>query len=332
MADSKTTTLTENTAPLGSDLDYMVDDPAGTPLSQKIYKGSQNLLPDGYMVNGKISVTVASNNITVALKTKNGTDPSATDPVSVWINGTYRRCTAALSVTKNAATDWFAAGSQLPATETDFFPYLIWNTTPVTDIVDIGFGRLPSFRVFSDTNATTTNQGYCANGNASLPTSTDDMVVVGRFAATLSATAAFNWSVPSYTSKNLIQTPIYETRVLSYTPTITGYSANPTGTIYNYKLSGTFVTVYIVEGTNGTSNSGNTTYTGPIAAQTVTNGAWIGVGAANDNGAALTTPVRVNASSGSTTISFFPNFSGASTWTASAGKRIITSTITYPVI
>src|SRR6185436_338433 len=94
--------LTENTAPLGSDIDVMEDDPNGTPLTQYIYKGSANLLPDGYMVNGKLSVTVASNNITVAIKTKSGGNPSTTDPVSVWINGSYRRITAALSVTKNA--------------------------------------------------------------------------------------------------------------------------------------------------------------------------------------------------------------------------------------
>ena len=36
MADQKLTALTENTTPAGTDLLYIVDDPAGTPLSQKI--------------------------------------------------------------------------------------------------------------------------------------------------------------------------------------------------------------------------------------------------------------------------------------------------------
>jgi len=36
MADAKTTALTENTAPVSTDLAYMVDDPGGTPLSQKV--------------------------------------------------------------------------------------------------------------------------------------------------------------------------------------------------------------------------------------------------------------------------------------------------------
>src|SRR6185436_10289424 len=118
---------------------------------------SANLLPDGYMVNGKLSVTVASNNITVAIKTKSGGNPSTTDPVSVWINGSYRRITAALSVTKNAGTNWFASGSaELATKEIDYFAYLIWNTTPATDIMDIGFARIPFGRVYSDFSGTTT--------------------------------------------------------------------------------------------------------------------------------------------------------------------------------
>ncbi len=36
MADTKVTALTENTTPLTTDIIPMVDDPAGTPLSQKI--------------------------------------------------------------------------------------------------------------------------------------------------------------------------------------------------------------------------------------------------------------------------------------------------------
>ena len=51
--------------------------------------------PDGWVENGKITVTVVSNNITVALKTKADANPSVSDPVTVWINGTKRQCTAA---------------------------------------------------------------------------------------------------------------------------------------------------------------------------------------------------------------------------------------------
>ena len=36
MADSKITALTENTSPIGTDLMVMVDDPTGTPVTQKV--------------------------------------------------------------------------------------------------------------------------------------------------------------------------------------------------------------------------------------------------------------------------------------------------------
>lgn len=217
MADANLTALTEDSTPLGSDLVYGVS--SGTT-DFKRYLGDENLLPEGHMVNGKISVTVATNNITVALKTKSGGNPSATDPVSVWINGSFRTCTAALSVTKNAGTNWFNAGAAEFATlEQDYFVYLIWNTTPATDIMDIGFARIPYGAVYSDFSGTTTNEKYLAYGNGSAPTSTDDCVVIGRFAATLSASASYNWSVPTFTSSNLIQSPIYTSRVLSYVPT-----------------------------------------------------------------------------------------------------------------
>ncbi len=228
----------ENIAPAGSDAEYNV---TGGTTSKGIYKGSNNILPDGYMLNGKISATMASNNLTVALKTKSGGDPSATDPVSVWINGTYRRVTAALSVTKNAGTNWFNAGATVLATkEIDYFVYLIWNTTPATDIMDIGFSRIPFGRVYSDFSATTTNEKYLAFANASTPTSTDDCVVIGRFAATLSAGAAYTWLVPTFTNVNLIQTPIYETRWLTWVPqhsrTGGAYTNLPTVNLANYRI------------------------------------------------------------------------------------------------
>jgi hypothetical protein len=266
MADAKTTALTENTAPLGSDLEDIVDDPAGTPLSQKLYLGSKNLLPDGYMINGKFSVTVNSNNLTVALKTKAGGDPSATDPVSVWINGTYRRCTAALSVTKNAGTNWMALGTNLPAIESDLFIYLGWNTTPATDIMDIGFARIPNGRVYSDFSSTTTAAKYLAFGNASTPTATDDYVCVGRFAATLSAGAGYTWTVPTFTNANLIHTPIFETRMLAYTPTFTNLTVGDGTLAARYKITNDIVDVFLNFTFGGTSSiAGAVSFTLPIA-------------------------------------------------------------------
>ncbi len=191
MANQKLSALVaaaENTAPAGNDIKYTV---TGGTTSKGLYSGNDNLLPDGQALNYTISVTVASNNITVALKTKSGGNPSATDPVSAWIGGAYRRCTAATSVTKNAGTNWFNSGStELATQEVQYFVYLVWNTTPATDIIDIGFARIPYARLYTDFSSTATAEKYLAYGNASAPQLSDPLCVIGRFTATLSATAS----------------------------------------------------------------------------------------------------------------------------------------------
>jgi len=201
---------------------FLLDD--GTTSTYILATDLLGKMSEGMMLNGKISVTVATNDITVALKTKSGSDPSTTEPVYVMINGTLRACTAALSKTLNDGTGWFGLDTRFAALEQDFFVYLIWNTSPATDIVDLGFARDPNFKVYSDASSTSTNDKYLATSNASAPNSTDDMVVIGRFAATLSATASFNWSVPTFTSANLIQRPIYETRDLSFNMVGSGFT------------------------------------------------------------------------------------------------------------
>lgn len=169
--------------------------------------------PQGFLINGKISVTDAAG-ITVAIKTIAGTDPSATDPVYCRIGDTVRSITSALSVAKADGTNWCNAGSaELATKEIDYFVYLGYNAT---DGVVIGFSRYPGANSYDDFSATSTNEKYCAISTITNAAATDYYEVVGRFAATLSAGAGYTWSVPTYTAKNLIQRPIYETRWLSY--------------------------------------------------------------------------------------------------------------------
>lgn len=187
--------------------------------------------PQGYMINGKISVTDAAG-ITVAIKTLAGNDPSETDPVHVRIGDSVHTLITALSVSKADGTNWCNAGSAEHATkEIDYFAYLGYNST---DGVVLGFSRFPGANKYGDFSSTTTNEKYCAISTITTAASTDYYEVIGRFAATLSAGAGYTWSVPTYTAANLIQRPIYTTRLLSYVPT------GPTG--------GTWSGTYIVEG------------------------------------------------------------------------------------
>lgn len=175
-------------------------------------------LPTRGLINGLIVPTVAGNNLTVAIKTLQNTDPSPTNPVFVWIGGVLRPITSALSITRNAGTNWLNMGSsELATREVDLFLYMIWKSS--TSEVVIGFSRLPYGRVGSDLSFTNTDEkGITASAVG--VSATDNMVNVGRFAATLSASPSHNWSVPAFTNTNLIQEPIYETRVLTYTPAL----------------------------------------------------------------------------------------------------------------
>jgi len=95
------------------------------------------------MINGLIQTSVASNNLTVAIKGLNGSDPSATNPVYFRINNTIRTLTSALSVTLNAGTNYFNSGStELATKEVDYFVYIFWKASDSSIVM--GFSRLPS--------------------------------------------------------------------------------------------------------------------------------------------------------------------------------------------
>jgi hypothetical protein len=177
-----------------------------------VHLNTMQNFPEGFLINGKISPTVASNNLTVAIKTLAGADPSVTDPVYCRMGDTVRSITAALSVTVNAGANSFNAGSaELATKEIDYFVGLMWRNSSVA----IGFSRHTNH---ASLNSTATSENYLAASAAF--TAVDYYTVIGRFAATLSAGAGYTWTVPTFTEYNLIQRPIYETRWLNWVPTI----------------------------------------------------------------------------------------------------------------
>ncbi|HLY25748.1 MAG TPA: hypothetical protein VKQ72_05370, partial [Aggregatilineales bacterium] len=176
----------------------------------------------GGMINGKLATSVASNNFTLAIKTLAGNDPSVTDPVYVRIGNTLRAITAALSVTKNAGTNWMNLGSnELKTQDIDLFTYLGYNAT---DGVVIGFSPIPYARVYGDFSTTSTSETYAAISTITHATSTDEYENVGRFNVTLSGASAYNWSIPS--TSIIINHPIDSTRLLVYVPRITAFSGS----------------------------------------------------------------------------------------------------------
>jgi hypothetical protein len=270
--------------------------------------------------------SVSSNNLTLALKDLDGNNFSATNPGYFKIGNAIRTVTGALSVTINAGTNWGNAGSaELATLEIDWFAYLGYNAT---DGVVFGLSRIPYANLYSDFSATSTNEKYAAISTITNAAAGDEYVNIGRFAATLSAGAGYTWTVPTFTADNLIHRPVYETRILAWTPTPSGFSSNPAG-IYHYQVVGRNAALFIREFTSGTSNATTFTETAPFSAMTLTSGLWVG-GAllAIDNTAAATGVSYI--ATGSNSI-VHAKGGVAAGWTSSGEKRATGVTLTYPL-
>lgn len=282
--------------------------------------------PDGTMWNGRILPSVSSNNITLSLKTFAGTDPSSTDPVYITINGSVRTITSALSVTKNSGTNWFNAGGlELATYEVDYFVYLGYNAT---DGVTIGFSRIPFANIYSDFSATSTSEKYCAISTITNAASGDSYVNIGRFGATLSGSGtSYLWTVPTFTSANLINRPIKETRIISWSPQVTGFSANPTFA-GRYSVIDRTVWVDLTVNTDGTSNA--TTYT--ITYPFIPAYAFLSFGncGGRDNSALQSTPAQMQSNGTTNVISCYKSFYQTA-WTSSGTKGVYPSRHSFAI-
>lgn len=192
-------------------------------------------------INGKISRTVASNNLTVAIVDYDGNNFSSLNPLVYKIGDTPRTITGALSVTVNAGaasgTGTFNAGNtKFAAKEIDYFVYLGWRASDSS--VFILVSRIPYATTYADFSSTASNEKYGAYSGTA-PASTDAVVNIGRFNATNSGTGSYNWSVPA--TSIVINHPIFETRPLAYTPAWTSSGTQPA--IGNGTLVGTYILV-----------------------------------------------------------------------------------------
>ena len=116
----------------------------------------------------------------------------------------------------------------------------------------------------------------------------------------------------------------------TWTPTITGFSANPTGGIYRYKLIGKLIIVSISMPNAGTSNATTLTITAPFTAATITNMIWSASGTVVDN----TSTIVLGSGRilpNENIINFYTGPSSSNVWTASGTKRVAFLTIIYEV-
>lgn len=199
-----------------------------------------------------ITPSIATNDITIALKYIDGNDATTTNKITFRVGNTEYDLTAAMSFTKTDGTNWCNAGaSELAAKNVQFFMYAIGETGGSAGL-KFGFSRIPYAKTMGDFVNTTTSEKYIA-GNWTNFNSTDAVTNIGRFQAQLSASAAFNWSIPT---ANVINHPIDETDILTWQPTYSATGSmtytSVTTSIAEYRVKGrTFYCDLISIGTTG---------------------------------------------------------------------------------
>lgn len=226
------TTLAINNVDNTSDANKPVSTAAQTALDNLELKTK---IRNAGLINGFIRTTVASNNLTVAVSTSftSQVDPTASNPVYVWIGGVLRSITSSLTFTRNGGTSSLNMGSaELATREVDLFPYLQWNTT--TSAVNLLASRIPYARKMSSfVNSATDEKGVLGIVNYN---SNDDVVLVDRFSATSNSSNNFT------ATGNVYGEPIYETRLLDCTATISPESGSftnaPTVNYAKYQIIG----------------------------------------------------------------------------------------------
>ncbi len=270
--------------------------------------------PQSMGLNYLISRTVAANNLTVALTDKNGNDASASNPITFRIHDALRTLTSALSLIVNAGSNYCLLGSsELAGKDTDAFVYIGWRVSDNSLFLIVS--RIPWARTYGDFSTTLANEKYAIYSGAA-PASTDRVECIGRVNVALSAAAAYQWSVPA--TDIVIHKPVYESRLLTWAPTITGYSSPPPLPEYFYQISGAngsgCAHFFIREGSNGTANAATRSYTLPFYAP---GGTQIALPSPVDNNTSLA-PGRISVSA-NTLVASKGDWTG---WTASGASRI----------
>lgn len=107
-----------------------------------------------------------------------------------------------------------------------------------------------------------------------------------------------------------------------WTPTLTGFSANPSPAVYRFAVVGRSCMMLVRHNGDGTSNSTGLTISLPIAAASYGGSGVVAVmlGQAKDLGSTLSAPAMVTVAEGGTVATCYKDATGAS-WTASGGKR-----------
>lgn len=117
----------------------------------------------------------------------------------------------------------------------------------------------------------------------------------------------------------------------NWSPTLTGFSSDPTSTRYLFQIINAYCIVNVRQGGTGTSNATSYTMTAPITAATVSNGLWGTLcWQTYDNSAEQSSPGRAFIASAGTSITIQKTVASG-TWTSSGGKMVSFTGLAYPI-
>lgn len=175
--------------------------------------------------------------------------------------------------------------------------------------------------------ANTNTLNVNGTGANKLGTKSGDFLLDGEIVSGNTYIAVFTgsqWNVFNLTASDWI----------TYSPTLTGFSANPANASYRYQYMNDKRTINLIvtQATAGTSNATSFQISLPWNAKTVTNAQWgATTWSCTDNGAALTVPCQAAITSGGTTVILSKTVAGAGgSWTNANGKGASFSIIYQP--
>lgn len=210
-------------------------------------------------INLGFTAAVASNDLTITLKTATAANPASTDPVTVYFRSTTVTTGQRVAVDYSATTSVVLPGGGslgFANSETGYiYIYAVYDGTNK----DIGVARLPIFSDGELYNTTTIGTGSDAVNVLYTTTGRTSAVVtlIGRITIQYGTAAWTN----APTNLTVWQYGMSREITGSYTGTLTGLSTTPTVTI-NFSIMGDVATLITGAGVTGTSNATSFTITG----------------------------------------------------------------------
>lgn len=190
---------------------------------------------------------------------------------------------------------------------TDAWSYASASTFTIAgDLTDrIGVGTKLKF------TQTTAKYFYVLSASYSAPNTTVTIITNADYTLVNAAMTSVGYSNAN--------SPVGFPQWFNWTPTVTGFSANPTGTAYRFHITGRACTILVYQLTPGTSNATTLTISAPVTNATTVY--MIPSAYITDNSAALTAPGLVSINAASATINCYKTLA-AGAWTGSGTKSI----------